>query len=1450
LAPVDGLVLIGGKKLATTKILSVIQKLLPRSWRVYVQMISSVDAVENLANIISGTDILCLHDLDEPFFASTIAESRLVALQGLLMKARNLLWVTSATNGQTHPPRATMIHGIGRIVPVELPHIQFQTLGLEAGLDPAVAARHCVEAYLRLKERVKEPSDNRNGEYEAGKLLWAPEPEVEVLKDGAVIIPRVIPDQSLNSVFLASKRTVTASVNATHQPVQAVAGTTRISLQAVTFRAASDADTVPVQVQYALHVPARKGDGIYLITGRALNSLAPVIAATEINASVVHVSPSCLASINPESSTPAVLLATVNQVLTSSIVDLASPGKPILIYGAEPSLAAGLGSELAARDIHHYFATSDLDTPDSWIKLHAQLSKRAIQRAVPHDIALYVDLLPSSSPIGDSLRESLPTKCTTVEVDGQLLRKAFLGDVVTASAVLEKAYAEAQQQAADPELFCDIIEASGLANAPVAALTTKRYVTDWQKRDSLTVTVPPLDTRGLFRPDRTYLMVGAAGGLGLSLCKWTLAHGARHLIITSRSPNVDPVVLEDARRVGASVHVLPMDVTDRASIERVVQHARDTPLPPIAGLCQCAMVLQDRLFLDMSINELNGTLMAKVDGTENLDAVFSNAELDFFVMLSSSATVIGNIGQANYHIGNMFMTNVAAQRRARGLSGSVIHIGHVTDVGYIVKTKERTDQLAEHFGSIRMMPLSETDVHHAFAQAVRNGRPGSQLSHDIIMGIEPASKPIPSSSAEDIEDRIHWLKNPRLSHMTPIAFSHGGADGSDQAASSVPGSVRQHVEDAKSEEEAVATVVDAFCAQLDKALQLPGGQAAENAHRAVIDLGIDSLIAVEIRNWFLKQLGADVPVVRILGGDSVMQICTTAARTVMSRGMKEGMKPMAREVAPPLAHTQTLAAKTVIDAPAVPAPQAGRASPAVLTAPPAPPAASSSVSANPTPSLNDHRPELTSMQSSSTLKDADWEDSADSSPGPGSSSHTLVYNAECSASTPSEKSSEKKPTKIKHTKPEADLTDANPDIIREERMSRAQARIWFLSKHANDPAAYNMVFHYQVNGHLNMMRLRHALKTTTDHHECLRMCFYQRVGDGQPMQGVMNSSAYQLEHITHSTDDDLIKTMAHYKSRVWDLEAGQTLSVAVLSRSAEKHDFVFGYHHIITDVVGWSLFLQTLDLAYRLHPLSGDWTGSHIEYTKQEQEQEAAGIYSESLEFWRKEFATLPEPLPMLPLASVPVRPTRQAQDQDTQIIRSEYRPLSPDVVAAVKATCRRLRVSPFHFYLAVLQVFLALQAGIEDVCIGVVDANRGYSELAARLVGCFVNVLPVKGRVARSETFAGVARNASRTALTAFAHAGVPFDVLLDALNTPRWADGDTAPLFQVAINYRSAGWGELPLGTDCRMALTLDDGKDAEPPYDISLGIIDMDGGCTLDLHCQGALYSAEATAESISA
>ncbi|CZS85573.1 unnamed protein product [Fusarium graminearum] len=111
-----------------------------------------------------------------------------------------------------------------------------------------------------------------------------------------------------------------------------------------------------------------------------------------------------------------------------------------------------------------------------------------------------------------------------------------------------------------------------------------------------------------------------------------------------------------------------------------------------SGVCNAAMVLKDGFFIDMDADQLNNTLAAEVLGTEQLDSIFHDTNLDFFICLVSVASVIGNVA-------------------------SIIHIAYVTDVGYVTR-EQRGRQLDSHFRKVRLMPTSKMDVHHAFMEAL------------------------------------------------------------------------------------------------------------------------------------------------------------------------------------------------------------------------------------------------------------------------------------------------------------------------------------------------------------------------------------------------------------------------------------------------------------------------------------------------------------------------------------------------------------------------------------------------------------------------------------------------------------------------------------------------------------------------------------------------------------
>lgn len=155
-------------------------------------------------------------------------------------------------------------------------------------------------------------------------------------------------------------------------------------------------------------------------------------------------------------------------------------------------------------------------------------------------------------------------------------------------------------------------------------------------------------------------------------------------------------------------------------------------LPPIAGVANGAMVMHDTLFTDMSHEMMEKVLKPKLDGTNHLDDLFQETNLDFFVLFSSIVCVCGNIGQSNYAAANPYLKGLAAQRRQRGLAASAFDIGRVVGIGYVERVSQGVqDQMVKN----GFMPISESDFHQMFAETIQAGRPESGANPAFTTGI-------------------------------------------------------------------------------------------------------------------------------------------------------------------------------------------------------------------------------------------------------------------------------------------------------------------------------------------------------------------------------------------------------------------------------------------------------------------------------------------------------------------------------------------------------------------------------------------------------------------------------------------------------------------------------------------------------------------------------------------
>ncbi len=190
-------------------------------------------------------------------------------------------------------------------------------------------------------------------------------------------------------------------------------------------------------------------------------------------------------------------------------------------------------------------------------------------------------------------------------------------------------------------------------------------------------------------PDATYWLVGGVGGFGLAVAKWLVRHGARSLVLSGRSATVSAEIeteLDWMRGQGASVHYWPADASNLESLTRTVGRIRAS-LPPLRGVFHMAMVLEDKLLVDLDRDTWDRVLKPKVHGGWNLHEATRDLTLDHFVLFSSLSSVFGHAGQANYSAANAFLDSLAHYRRSQGLPGLVINWGHLGETGYLSQRK-------------------------------------------------------------------------------------------------------------------------------------------------------------------------------------------------------------------------------------------------------------------------------------------------------------------------------------------------------------------------------------------------------------------------------------------------------------------------------------------------------------------------------------------------------------------------------------------------------------------------------------------------------------------------------------------------------------------------------------------------------------------------------------------
>ena len=352
-----------------------------------------------------------------------------------------------------------------------------------------------------------------------------------------------------------------------------------------------------------------------------------------------------------------------------------------------------------------------------------------------------------------------------------------------------------------------------------------------------------------FRPDASYLISGGLGALGLELADWMVRHGARHLILLGRGAPAEAAqaALERLRAAGAELMVAGADVTSVSQLTEVLTSIRSA-MPPLRGVLHAAGVVDDAILQHLDEQQLRKVLAPKVQGSWNLHALTLDAELDFFVLFSSAASVLGSPGAANYGAANAFCDALAWLRRTAGLPALSINWGPWAELGFFARS-----ELHRHFSHYGVAALPAADYLHTLALLL--ARPAEPDSAQImVLDIDwtrwrPAARP-----ALLTQLRAEHRPDPAAPSQTP-GIAPGITPGITETLRGAPAAERQRL--------LVTYLRELVAGKLGMA---PAGL---DPRAPLNQLGVDSLITLELRIQVERELGIVVPVARLLDGPSV-----------------------------------------------------------------------------------------------------------------------------------------------------------------------------------------------------------------------------------------------------------------------------------------------------------------------------------------------------------------------------------------------------------------------------------------------------------------------------------------------------------------------------------------------------------------------------------------------------
>lgn len=369
------------------------------------------------------------------------------------------------------------------------------------------------------------------------------------------------------------------------------------------------------------------------------------------------------------------------------------------------------------------------------------------------------------------------------------------------------------------------------------------------ERTQITTSTPQEPNAGI-QPDKHYLITGGSGGLGLTTAEWLVEQGAQHITLLGRRPSDDFELPQSLQTSKAQIDYHSVDISHAEAVAQLKATLTEQNKPEVAGIFHAAGSWDDCPIEQLSAAQLESVLAPKVSGTWNLFQTFAGESLEFIKLYSAFSSIMPAHGQANYAAANGFLDAFAHYAQTQGTHVQAINWGPWSEVGFANTVHgQRAHAQLESFGIRRFSPAQ-----------------GMQLLNALL------NHTAPQVSLIDVQWKTFFAADPQAALMPLLADRVSETQSLEFQSSATDSPTLTALKQAASSETQLNVLTESLKNMIGKVLHIQPEELPTD--QSLLKIGVDSLIAVQVKNTLEREFGLTLPLTKILEGPTLETLAT------------------------------------------------------------------------------------------------------------------------------------------------------------------------------------------------------------------------------------------------------------------------------------------------------------------------------------------------------------------------------------------------------------------------------------------------------------------------------------------------------------------------------------------------------------------------------------------------